>query len=89
MEELKTKECITFNTHEDYKKFYDSDERFKRYVDRYKNEFNLTLDEALSHFLVKETAQYYVDSDKDKIKEMTEELVIGCGCAEVPEDRSC
>lgn len=67
----------------DYKDFYEKDERFKRYVDRYCNEFNLTVDEGLTHALVQETAIYYVEVDKDKIIEdedpKEEKLVAGCG----------
>lgn len=44
--------------------FYESDDRFKEYVDRYSKTYHLTLEEALSHKLVLDTMQYYAQTSK-------------------------
>ena len=69
-------------TQEDYRNYYDTNSDFKRYVDRHCNEFNLTVEEALQHALVKETAKYYLEAIKSKVSETG--IVVGCGGADAP-----
>ena len=71
----------------DYRKYYEEDARFKRYVDRHCKEYDLSLEEALQHEIVKETAHYYTDAIKDKITENG--IVVGCGGADAPMKCDC
>ena len=69
----------------DLAKYYEKHEGFKNYVDRYCVKEEVTKEEAFTHALVKETAQYYVEADKDKVKnedkhkQITETINAGCG----------
>ena len=44
--------------------FYNHNEDFKRYVDRYCNQYGLTVDEALEHELVKQVAAQYREKEE-------------------------
>ena len=67
----------------DLAKYYEKHEGFKNYVDRYCVKEEVTKEEAFTHALVKETAQYYIEADKDKVenegKQITETINVGCG----------
>ena len=74
----------------DYRKFYDEDERFKRFVDRECVKQQWTVDEALQIAIVKETAHCYVEADESKIDngvENTTETKIIAGCGGACEDK--
>ena len=76
-----------FVTFEDYKSFYNSDERFKEYIDRACKKHRVTVDEAIRFKLSQETADYYVDAVKDKISETG--IIVGCGGADAPTGGDC
>ena len=44
--------------------FYNHNADFKRYVDRYCNQYGLTVDEALEHELVKQVAAQYREKEE-------------------------
>ena len=44
--------------------FYNHNEDFKMYVDRYCNQYGLTVDEALEHELVKQVAEQYREEEE-------------------------
>ena len=44
--------------------FYNHNEDFKMYVDRYCNQYRLTVDEALEHELVKQVAAQYREKEE-------------------------
>lgn len=44
-----------------YKDLYKSNDDFKAYVDKYKNNFGISVDEALEHLIVKIVAEKYAD----------------------------
>ena len=44
--------------------FYNHNEDFKRYVDRYCNQYGLTVDEALEHEIVKQVAAQYREKEE-------------------------
>ena len=73
----------TLDNCENYKSLYATNSDFQRYVDRYKNEFNLSLDMALSHAIVKETAHYYIKTEKNKASKEKQNINIEL------EDKSC
>lgn len=50
------------------REFYNHNEDFKRYVDRYCNQYGLTVDEALEHEIVKQVAAQYREKEKTRIK---------------------
>ena len=41
--------------------FYNHNEDFKRYVDRYCNQYGLSVDEALEHEIVRQVYLYYTE----------------------------
>ena len=45
--------------------FYDINEDFKAYVDKYANKHHLTVDEALTHSLVRAAYMYYREEAKN------------------------
>lgn len=44
--------------------FYNHNEDFKMYVDRYCNQYGLTVEEALEHELVKQVAAQYREKEE-------------------------
>ena len=50
------------------REFYDRNADFKMYVDRYCNQYGLTVEEALEHELVKQVAAQYREKEKTIIK---------------------
>ena len=46
------------------KEFYNRNADFKRYVDRYCNQYGLTVDEALEHEIVKHVAAQYREKEE-------------------------
>ena len=46
------------------REFYDRNADFKMYVDRYCNQYGLTVDEALEHELVKQVAAQYREKEE-------------------------
>lgn len=52
------------------REFYENNEDFRGYVDRYANKHNLTVDEALTHSLVREAYEYYRGELKNKRKKI-------------------
>ena len=48
--------------------FYNHNEDFKMYVDRYCNQYGLTVDEALEHEIVKSVAAQYREKEETRIK---------------------
>ena len=68
------------------KEFYETSEDFRRYVDRYAAEFNLTTEQALTHSVIRNAAEYYENAEKGKIN--VSEIKVGCGCVDL-EDKSC
>lgn len=65
---------------------YEGNENFRRYVDRYSAEFNLTTEQALTHSVIRNAAEYYENAEKGKIS--STEIKVGCGCVDL-EDKSC
>lgn len=50
------------------KEFYNRNTDFKRYVDRYCNQYGLTVDEALEHEIVKSVAAQYREKEETKVE---------------------
>ena len=50
------------------REFYDRNEDFKMYVDRYCNQYGLTVDEALEHELVKQVAAQYREKEEARVE---------------------
>ena len=50
------------------REFYNHNEDFKMYVDRYCNQYGLTVDEALEHEIVKSVAEQYREKEEARIK---------------------
>ena len=48
----------------DYLEFYDSNEDFHEYLDKYCTKHNLTIEEACTHLIVRITAKYYKEIEK-------------------------
>ena len=48
--------------------FYERNADFKTYVDRYCNQYGLTVDEALEHEIVKSVAAQYMEKEETRIK---------------------
>ena len=46
------------------REFYNHNEDFKMYVDRYCNQYGLTVDEALEHEIVKSVAAQYKEKEE-------------------------
>ena len=46
--------------------FYDRNEDFKRYVDSYCKQYELTVDEALEHEIVKQVAAQYREKEETR-----------------------
>ena len=44
--------------------FYNNNADFKMYVDRYCNQYGLTVDEALEHEIVKSVAAQYMEKEE-------------------------
>jgi len=68
------------------KEFYESNEDFRRYVDRECAEPKKTVDQALELSWVRNAYEYYKDAEKGKIS--STEIKVGCGCVDL-EDKSC
>ena len=51
-----------------YTELYENNEEFKAYVDKYSNQRKITIEEALSHALVKSAGDYYTEK-KTEVKE--------------------
>jgi len=66
------------------KEFYESNTDFRRYTDRYAAEFNLTTEQALTHSVVRNAAEYYENAEKGKIS--VSEVNAGCGAATIAAD---
>lgn len=63
----------------DLKQMYEENKDFKRYVDRHAKQYDLTLEEALLHAVVRNAAEYYEAAEKGKIA--VTEVNAGCGGA--------
>ena len=50
------------------KDFYNRNEDFKMYVDRYCNQYGLTVDEALEHEVVKRVAAQYREKEETRVE---------------------
>ena len=61
----------------DIKNLYDGNENFRRYTDRYAAEFGLSTEEALTHSVVRNAAEYYENAEKGKVS--VDEINAGCG----------
>lgn len=68
------------------KEFYETNEDFRRYVDRECVEHEKTVDQALELSWVRNAYEYYKDAEKGKIS--STEIKVGCGCVDL-EDKSC
>ena len=68
----------------DLKKMYEENKDFRRYVDRYAAQYDLTLEEALLHAVVRNAAEYYEAAEKGKIS--VSEVNAGCGAATIGGD---
>ena len=68
----------------DLKKMYEENKDFRRYVDRYARQYDLTLEQALSHAVVRNAAEYYENAEKGKIS--VTEVNAGCGSAKIAAD---
>ena len=63
---------------------YEENKDFRRYVDRYAAQYDLTLEEALLHAVVRNAAEYYEAAEKGKIS--VSEVNAGCGAATIGGD---
>ena len=68
------------------KEFYESNDDFRRYVDRECIEHNLTIDACLERSWVRNAYEYYKNAEKGKIS--VSEINVGCGCMDI-DDKSC
>ena len=48
--------------------FYNHNEDFKMYVDRYCNQYGLTVDEALEHEIVNQVAEQYREKEEARVE---------------------
>ena len=48
--------------------FYNHNEDFKMYVDRYCNQYGLTVDEDLEHEIVKQAAAQYSEKEEARVE---------------------
>ena len=48
--------------------FYNHNEDFKMYVDRYCNQYGLTVEEALEHELVKQVVAQYREKEEARVE---------------------
>ena len=67
----------------DYFDFYQKDDNFKVYVDRYCKKHGIGVAEALTHELIKEVSKLYLEADKAGT--ITPSVVCACEM----EDKSC
>ena len=63
---------------------YEENKNFHRYVDRYAAEFNLTTEQAFTHSVIRNAAEYYENAEKGKIS--VTEVNAGCGSATIAAD---
>ena len=63
----------------DIKNYYETNKDFRRYTDRYAAEFDLTTEQALTHSVIRNAAEYYENAEKGKIS--VTEVNAGCGGA--------
>ena len=63
---------------------YEENKNFHRYVDRYAAEFNLTTEQAFTHSVIRNAAEYYENAEKGKIS--VTEVNAGCGAATIEAD---
>jgi len=66
------------------KEFYETNEDFRRYVDRECVEHEKTVDQALELSWVRNAYEYYKDAEKGKIS--VTEVNSGCGAATIAAD---
>jgi hypothetical protein len=59
--------------------FYENNEKFRNYVDRYCVKHGVSVDAALTHSTVRNAYEYYQDAEKGKIS--VSEVKVGCGGA--------
>lgn len=52
------------------KEFYDTNDDFRKYVNKYCNKHKLTVDEALNHSMVREAYNYYREETKNIYKKV-------------------
>lgn len=69
------------NTLAEYKQLYERNEYFKRYVDRYCVQNRVSIEESLTHALVKEVGNMYRDQEKIKPTDISSETMIGINCS--------
>lgn len=63
--------------------FYESNEAFRNYVDRYSVKHGVSVDAALTHSTVRDAYEYYLDAEKIEANGIV--LKAGCGGAEMGE----
>lgn len=51
----------------DYTALYAENEDFRRYVDRYCTKHNISVDEALQHYLVQAAGRVYKEQSNNKV----------------------
>lgn len=49
------------------KEYYNNNPNFKRYVDRHCKQYGYTVDEALTHEIVRQVYLYYKENERDAI----------------------
>ena len=62
----------------DYKSFYETNENFKTYTDKYCKSYGVTVMDALGLKLVQNVADEYAKREKDHPQ--TSKVMIDCGC---------
>ena len=63
----------------DLKKMYEENKDFRRYVDGHAKQYDLTIEQALTHSVVRNAAEYYEAAENGKIS--VSEVNAGCGGA--------
>ena len=63
--------------------FYESNEAFRNYVDRYSVKHGVSVDAAFTHSTVRNAYEYYLDAEKRSASKIM--LNVGCGGAEMGE----
>ena len=73
----------------DYFDFYQKDDNFKAYVDRYCKKHGIGVAEALTHEIIKEVANLYLKVDEANTKIEAGTIIPSAVCACEMEDKSC
>lgn len=56
---------------------YRQSQEFREYVDKYRNDYGLTVQEALGHALVREVAGYYRRKEAEEAKAAVGKVIAG------------